>query len=94
MESHVIAGLAAIHGLRFVALRVVIDTAACNVPQVALACVSSAGETTRWRLSRLLLGRPSDTLDVLRLCVDWRPARKALLDCSDALLASVRAVEL
>ncbi len=94
MESHVIARLAAAHGLRFVALRVVIDAAGCNVPQVALACVSSSGETSRWGLGRLLLGRPSDTLDVIKLCADWRPARRALLHCSDALLASMHAVEL
>jgi len=94
MESHIVARLATAHALRFVALRVVVDAAGCNVPQVALACASSCGETSGWRLSRLLLGRPSDTLDVIRLCADWRPARKALLLCSNVLLASVHAVEL
>jgi adenosylhomocysteine nucleosidase len=94
MESHVVARLAATHGLRFVALRVVVDAAGCNVPQVALACLLSNGEISRWRLGRLLLGRPSETLGVIRLCADWRPARKALLHCGDALLASVHAVEL
>jgi hypothetical protein len=94
MESHVIAQLAATHGLRFVALRVVIDGVGRNIPPTALACVSSHGEVSRWRLSRMLLGRPSDTLDVIKLSTDWVLARKALLSCSDILGASVDAIEL
>ena len=94
MESHLIARLAAANGIRFVALRVVIDAAGRNVPPTAIACVSSDGETSRWRLSRLLLGRPSDTLDVIRLSADWWIARKALLHCSEVLGVSVHAIEL
>lgn len=94
MESHLIARLAVANSMRFVALRVVIDSAGRNIPPTALACISSNGETSRWRLSRLLLGRPSDTLDVVRLSADWWLARKALLCCSEALGASVRAIEL
>jgi adenosylhomocysteine nucleosidase len=94
MESHVIARLAAANALRFVALRVVIDAVGRDIPQTALACVSSDGEASRWRLGRVLLGRPFDTLDVVKLWVDWRPARKALLNCSHVLGASVRALEL
>ncbi|WGS19756.1 MULTISPECIES: hypothetical protein [unclassified Bradyrhizobium] len=94
MESHLIARLAAANSMRFVALRVVIDAAGRNVPPTALACVSSDGEISRWRLSRLLLGRPSDTLDVIKLSADWRLARKALLCCSEVLGSSIRAIEL
>ena len=94
MESHLIARLAAANGIRFVALRVVIDAAGRNVPPTAIACVSSDGETSRWRLSRLLLGRPSDTLDVIRLSADWWIARKALRYCSEVLGVSVHAIEL
>jgi adenosylhomocysteine nucleosidase len=94
MESHLIARLAAASGMRFVALRVVIDAADRNVPPTAIACVSSDGETSRWRLSRLLLARPSDALDVLKLSVDWWVARKALLNCSEVLGGSVRAIDL
>lgn len=93
-ESHIIANLAAANALRFVALRVVIDKVNRNIPPTALACVSSDGETSRWRLSRLLLGRPSDTLDVMKLCADWWLARRALLHCTEVLGASVRAIEL
>jgi adenosylhomocysteine nucleosidase len=94
MESHVIAQLAAANALRFVALRVVIDGVGRNVSPTALACVSSHGEISRWRLSRMLLERPCDTLDVLRLSADWLLARKALQYCSDVLGASVHAIEL
>jgi phosphorylase superfamily protein len=94
MESHVIARLAAANAMRFVAIRVIIDAAERNVPPVALSCFSSDGRTSGWRLSRLLLGRPTDTLDVIRLSRDWWLARKALLYCSEVLGASVRAIEL
>lgn len=94
MESHLIGRLAAANAMRFVALRVVIDAAGRNIPPTALASVSSDGETSRWRLSRLLLGRPADTLDVIKLSADWWMARKALLYCSEVLGASVRAIEL
>jgi hypothetical protein len=94
MESHLIAQLAVANAMRFVALRVVIDAAGRNIPPTALACVSSDGDTSRWRLSRLLLGRPSDTLDVIKLSADWWLARKALLYCSEMLGASVRGIEL
>ncbi|WGR93927.1 hypothetical protein MTX26_30705 [Bradyrhizobium sp. ISRA443] len=94
MESHLIARLAAANSMRFVALRVVIDAAGRNVPPTALACVSSDGEISRWRLSRLLLGRPSDTLDVIKLSADWWLARRALLCCSEVLGSSIRAIEL
>lgn len=94
MESHLIAALAVANSMRFVALRVVIDAAGRNIPPTALACISRDGETSRWRLSRLLLGRPSDTLNVIRLSADWWLTRKALRHCSEALGASIRAIEL
>jgi hypothetical protein len=94
MESHVIARVAETNALRFVALRVVIDSAERNLPPTALGCVSSDGEISRWRLSRLLLGRPSDSLDLIKLSADWWLARRALLYCSDVLSASVSAIEL
>jgi hypothetical protein len=94
MESHVIARMAAASALRFVAVRVVIDAAGRNVPPTALACVSNNGETSRWRLSRLLLERPSDAVDVMRLGADWWLARRALLKCCDVLGASLCVLDL
>lgn len=94
MESHLIARLAAANAMRFVALRVVIDAAGRDIPPAALACVSMDGQTSRWRLSRLLLGRPWDTLDIIRLSADWWVARRSLVYCSEVLGASVHAIGL
>jgi hypothetical protein len=94
MESHIIARMAAASALRFIAVRVVVDAASRNVPPTALSCVSSDGETSRWRLSRLLLGRPSDTVDIMKLWADWWLARRALLQCSAVLSASMCVLEL
>jgi hypothetical protein len=93
MESHLIGRLAAKHMMRFVAIRVVIDAVDRNVPGAALACVSASGETRMSTLGRLLLKRPADTLDVLRLWADWLPARRALVKCCDVLSASVGQID-
>jgi hypothetical protein len=89
MESHIIGEFAAKHTMRFVAIRVVIDTVDRRIPQAALACVSSNGETRMAALGRLLVERPADTLDVLRLWADWLSARRALINCCEILSASV-----
>jgi hypothetical protein len=94
MESHVIAELAAAHGLRFVAVRIVIDTVDRNIPPTAFACVSSNSEASLWRVGRLLLGRPTDTLDMIKLWADWCLARRALLECCEVLGSSVHAIKL
>src|SRR5581483_8958389 len=89
MESHTIGRHAAAHGLRFVAIRIVIDTAEHRIPRAALECVSSGDETKVSRLVWLLLARPAETFDVLRLAAAWPPARKALVECCQVLGASV-----
>ncbi|WP_024508621.1 hypothetical protein [Bradyrhizobium sp. ARR65] len=89
MESHLVAQFATRHGMRFVAVRVVIDSMHRKIPRAALACLSSTGEARMSALGRCLLKRPADTLDVMRLCMDWLPARKALVNCCDILSASV-----
>lgn len=89
MESHTIGRIAAIHRLRFVAVRVVIDAVDRRVPRAALACLSSDGETNLSQLVRLLLARPADTLDFVRLWTDWIPARKALVSCCEVLGTSI-----
>lgn len=89
MESHIIGQFAARHAMRFVAVRVVIDTVERRLPRAALACVASNGETRIAALCRLLAARPGDALDILRLWTDWLPARRALVDCCEVLSASV-----
>jgi adenosylhomocysteine nucleosidase len=89
MESHIIGQFAAKHQMRFVAVRVVIESIHRKIPRAALACVSASGETRRSTLGRALLGRPAETLDVLRLWADWMTARKALVNCCEILSASI-----
>lgn len=94
MESHLVGQFAARHLMRFVTVRVVIDTVNRCIPETALACLSSNGETRRSKLGRLLLARPTDTLDVVRLWADWLSARQALAHACEILSASVREIGL
>ncbi|MBU6462569.1 MAG: hypothetical protein KGL35_06310 [Bradyrhizobium sp.] len=94
MESHIVGQVASRNLMRFVAVRVVIDTVERDIPQAAVACLSNNGETRMSRLGCLLLERPTDTLDVLRLCANWLLAREALVNCCEVLSASVRQIGL
>jgi hypothetical protein len=89
MESHIVGQVASRNLMRFVAVRVVIDTIDRNIPQAAMACLSDNGETRMSKLGGLLLARPTDTPDVLRLCANWLLAREALVNCCQVLSASV-----
>jgi adenosylhomocysteine nucleosidase len=77
MESCAVAQVAEAHGLPFVAVRVIVDTAADAVPR-AVASASAAGQV---RLGRLFLGlirAPSDIPPLLRLARRYRVALRAL----------------
>lgn len=78
MESLDVAKIAAIHGLPFIAVRVIVDTAADVLPAVVLAA-SSAG---RVQASRLLLGvvrSPRAVAPLWRLARRYRAAVRALV---------------
>lgn len=94
LESLAVAQMARAHGLRFVAVRVVVEPARREIPHSALACVSDDGETRLPRLGRLLLLRPTDIPDVVRLWGDLLVARKSLVTCCDVLSESVAAMDL
>jgi hypothetical protein len=94
MESHRVAELAAARGLPVVALRVVIDAAHRRVPPAALAFVSDGSGPRLLRLGRGLLGRPVDTVDFLRLCIDWVTTRRALGACCSAVESTRQALAL
>jgi adenosylhomocysteine nucleosidase len=78
MESHVVARIAAEHGLPFAAVRVIVDPAHRTVPGAALAGMRSDGKTDVSAVLRALAASPSETLPVLRLAVDAFLARYAL----------------
>jgi hopanoid-associated phosphorylase len=79
MESHVMARLAAAHGLAFAAVRVIIDPAERAIPSAALLGMRPDGSANAWAVLRELVARPSQLLLLGRLAVDSFAARAELL---------------
>jgi adenosylhomocysteine nucleosidase len=79
MESHLVARLAATHGLSFAAVRVIIDPAHRVVPEAALAGMRPDGGTSVMAVMRELIAGPSQLSGLLRIAVDAYAARRALL---------------
>jgi adenosylhomocysteine nucleosidase len=78
MESFGVAKVAATHDLPFIAVRVIVDTAADALPAVVLAATSGG----RVQMSRLLLGivrSPRAIAALLRLAKRYRAATRALV---------------
>lgn len=78
MESHLVARVAAAHGLNFAAVRVVIDPAHRPIPGAALAGMRPDGSTSISSVLRELAGSPSQISGLLRLACDGYKARRAL----------------
>jgi len=79
MESHVVARLAAAHGLAFAAVRVIIDPADRRVPSAALLGMAADGSADIWAVLRDLVARPSQLSLLIRTAVDAFAARAELL---------------
>ncbi len=79
MESHVVARLAAAHGLAFAAVRVVVDPAHRAVPQAALLGMGANGRADVAAVLRDLVMRPSQLSRLARVAVDALAARAELL---------------
>jgi adenosylhomocysteine nucleosidase len=79
MESHVMARLAAAHGLAFAAVRVIIDPAERAIPSAALLGMRPDGGANVWAVLRDLIARPSQLSLLVRLAVDAFAARAELL---------------
>ena len=79
MESHLVARLAATHGLSFTAVRVVIDPAHRAIPDAALAGMRPDGGTSVTAIIRELIAGPSQLSGLLCLAHDGYAARRALL---------------
>ena len=78
MESHAIAAVAAERGLPFIAVRVIVDTAADSLPQAVLDA-SSGGQVQLLRLLQGLARSPRELPPLLRLALRYRSARQALI---------------
>ncbi len=85
MESAAVAEVAAQHGLPFLVLRVVLDTAADSLPESILRAFDPAaarsGRSRAWLLLVALLTRPTDLAALLRLAGQYRRAQRTLRDC-------------
>ena len=79
IESHLVARLAAAHGLNFAAVRVVIDPAHRTVPEAAMAGLRPGGDTSALAVIRELIASPSQLSGLLRLAIDAYAARSALM---------------
>lgn len=78
MESHAIAGVAALRGLPFIAVRVIVDTAGDRLPEAVLAA-STGGQLRMFRLLQGLARAPRELAPLVRLALRYRSARQALL---------------
>ncbi len=79
MESSGVAAIAANHGVPFIAIRVIVDTAADELPQAAVEAIQFG----RVRIPRLILGivrRPRDIAPLMRLAGRYRAAKRSLTD--------------
>jgi len=79
MESHVVARLAAAHGLAFAAMRVIVDPADRTVPPAAILGMGRDGGTDIWAVVRDLIMHPSQLSLFARVAVDGFAARAELL---------------
>jgi hopanoid-associated phosphorylase len=79
MESHVVARLAAAHGLAFAAVRVIVDPAHRTIPPAALLSMAPDGRADIWAVLRNLMARPSQLSLFARIAVDAFAARAEML---------------
>jgi adenosylhomocysteine nucleosidase len=79
MESHIVGGVAAAHGLPMAAVRVIADPAARTIPPSALAAMRPNGTTDIAAMIWSMLKRPGDLPAVVRTALDARAARATLL---------------
>jgi adenosylhomocysteine nucleosidase len=83
MESLAIAEVAAAHDLPFIAVRVIVDTAADVLPR-AVTAASQAGQVRVWPLLGGLALAPLDIFALIRLAQRYRAATRSLVAVAGA----------
>jgi adenosylhomocysteine nucleosidase len=78
MESLAVAQAAAARQLPFIAVRVIVDTAADAVPRAAMAAADGAGHVRLGRLIAALLRAPAELAPLIRLGRCYRAASRSL----------------
>jgi adenosylhomocysteine nucleosidase len=86
MESMAIAQVAAAHDLPFIAVRVIVDTAADVLPRAVVAA-STAGQVSLRRLLGGLAMAPLELVPLIRLARRYRAATRSLAAVADARVA-------
>jgi adenosylhomocysteine nucleosidase len=79
MESHVVAKVAAAHGLPMAAIRVITDPAMRALPEAVLAAMRPDGTTSITALIRSLMRKPRELPALVQTALDARAARSTLL---------------
>ena len=79
MESHVVARVAAAHGLAFASVRVIVDAADRTIPRAALLGMGSGGPTNVSAVLCDLVARPAQLSPLARLAWDAFAARAEML---------------
>ena len=79
MESHVVARIAAAHGLAFTALRVIVDPADRAIPPAALLGMGSGTRADAIAVLREVIARPAQLSGLLRVSFDAYVARSEML---------------
>jgi adenosylhomocysteine nucleosidase len=85
MESGPVAEIAALYGVPFAALRVVLDPAHRALPVSALVGTRDDGQTDPVAVVKSLIGRPGDLPALIRLADDTNKAKRGLLRSRKAL---------
>ena len=78
MESLAVAQVAGSHELPFIAVRVIVDTAADILPRAVMAAAGSVGNWQIGRLIASLVMAPGDLAALIRLVPRYRAASRAL----------------
>jgi adenosylhomocysteine nucleosidase len=78
MESLAVAEVAAARNLPFIAVRVIVDTAADTLPRAVVAA-SRAGQIRIWRLIAGLAVAPAELAGLIRLARRYRAATRSLV---------------
>lgn len=78
MESAAIADVAEAHGLPFIAVRVIVDSAADVLPRAVTAAADSEGHLHIWRLIGALALAPNELAPLIQLARRYRAANRSL----------------
>ena len=88
MESAAQARLAQEHGLPFIAIRAIVDTASTDIPENVLKALDPQGDISVWKL--LTGTMPADWIKIVRLGIQFNAAQRTLKKTRKLVLDSSR----